>query len=391
MLNISGQDSPSGDISGSFLGFLDHHWMSGNSNIYPYIVADFEVDYGFAFYAGGGADVYFDAGKYIYPRGSEYQGALSVSNYGTSTKNNDASITGKVFTKNSIEWSYNAGGGNNGIELKIPFSEIGATSSMSIEVFAFLVDNKADFSNVTIPGNLSRKIGTNPDFTSEGVGPFHSSPASPLPVELISFTAVPQNNSVNLIWETATELNNYGFEVQREKIKDQSEDEWESIGFVQGHGTTNSPKDYEFTDSELPNSESVDYRLKQIDNDGTFAYSKTITVDLTTITNVDEEVVYEFALEQNYPNPFNPSTTIKFTVPTPPNPSPYKGEGAREGLVLLRVYDILGREVATLINEEKPAGSYSVAFNAANLPSGIYFYKIEAGNFVEVKKMTLLK
>ncbi len=142
---------------------------------------------------------------------------------------------------------------------------------------------------------------------------------SPLPVELISFDGFNTNEGVLLEWQTATEVNNYGFDVER---RSSSLIEWDKIGFVQGHGTTNSPKNYEFTDSELLNSESVDYRLKQIDNDGKFTYSKVITVDLSTITNLKDEVVYAFALEQNYPNPFNPTTTIKFTVPTPPHPIP---------------------------------------------------------------------
>ena len=212
---------------------------------------------------------------------------------------------------------------------------------------------------------------------------------SPLPVELISFDGFNTNEGVLLEWQTATEVNNYGFDVER---RSSSLIEWDKIGFVQGHGTTNSPKNYEFTDSELLNSESVDYRLKQIDNDGKFTYSKVITVDLSTITNLKDEVVYAFALEQNYPNPFNPTTTINFTVPTPPHPSPYQGEGTREGLVLLRVYDILGREVATLVNQKLKPGNHEVRFDASSLSSGMYFYKINVGeHFNSVKKMMLIK
>jgi hypothetical protein len=213
--------------------------------------------------------------------------------------------------------------------------------------------------------------------------------SNPLPVELTYFEGTATEDDVLLEWQTATEVNNYGFDVER---RSSSLIEWDKIGFVQGHGTTNSPKNYEFTDSELPNSESVDYRLKQIDNDGKFTYSKVITVDLSTITNIKDEVVYEFALEQNYPNPFNPTTTINFTVPTPPHPSPYKGEGPREGLVLLRVYDILGREVATLVNQKLKPGNYEVQFNASSLSSGMYFYRIDIGNrLTSVKKMILIK
>ena len=145
---------------------------------------------------------------------------------------------------------------------------------------------------------------------------------------------------------------------------------WEVIGFVQGHGTTNSPKSYSFTDllNLNPNLTRLDYRLKQIDNDGTFAYSKVVTVDLTNITSVDDQVKYEFALEQNYPNPFNPSTTIKFTVP-----SVETGHAPSLQTTLL-VYDILGREVATLVNQKFQPGNHEIFFDASNLSSGMYIY-----------------
>lgn len=205
---------------------------------------------------------------------------------------------------------------------------------------------------------------------------------SPLPVELISFTGkLIDENHVLLEWQTATEVNNFGFDVER---RSSSLTEWEKVGFVQGHGTTNSPKNYEFTDSELPNSDEVSYRLKQIDNDGTFAYSKTITVDLTTITSVDDEVIYKFALEQNYPNPFNPSTTFEFTVP-----SDVKSQTSDVKLI---VYDILGREVATLVNQKIHSGNYEVKFEARNLSSGMYFYRIDIEDrYSATKKMILLR
>ncbi len=209
---------------------------------------------------------------------------------------------------------------------------------------------------------------------------------SPLPVELISFTGELIGNEVLLEWKTAIEVNNYGFEVVR---KNGGNGEWEKIGFVQGHGTTNSPKEYSFTDDLTlnlnPNLTQVSYRLKQIDLDGTFAYSKIVTVDLTSITSVDEIIVYEFALEQNYPNPFNPTTTIKFTIPS------LGDENFRPLHTQLVVYDILGREVATLINKELQPGIHQVSFNALNLPSGVYFYKLITNEFMGIKKMLLLR
>jgi hypothetical protein len=258
------------------------------------------------------------------------------------------------------------------------------TTSGSVAIDA---GNSLANGSVSIPSTDQRGASRNSN-TDIGAYEYYDDSGS-LPVELNTFTGKFINESVELKWETATEVNNYGFEIER---KNRGSGVWEKIGFVQGNGTTNSPKNYEFTDSELPNSESVDYRLKQIDNDGKFTYSKVITVDLSTITNIKDEVVYEFALEQNYPNPFNPTTTINFTVPTPPHPSPYKGEGTREGLVLLRVYDILGREVATLVNQKLKPGNYEVQFNASSLSSGMYFYRIDIGNrLTSVKKMILIK
>ena len=191
----------------------------------------------------------------------------------------------------------------------------------------------------------------------------------PVPVELTSFTASVSNNSVVLNWITATELNNYGFEVERSKTQDARGETWEKIGFVIGAGTTTEPHIYSFND-KLVTAGKYLYRLKQIDNEGTFEYSNIVEVSFMEPT--------EFSLEQNYPNPFNPVTTISFTVPEPGN-------------VKLKVFDLLGQEVKTVVNEYKEAGAYSVSFDASNLNSGMYIYKIEYGSFTQTRKMTLLK
>ncbi len=125
------------------------------------------------------------------------------------------------------------------------------------------------------------------------------------------------------------------------------------------------------------------YRLKQIDFDGTFEYSNTIEVEINSPT--------KFSLEQNYPNPFNPSTKIKYAIPTPPSSSPLAMGRNEVGFVTLKVFDVLGKEVATLVNEEKSAGSYHVDFNASHLASGIYYYQLRAGDYSETKKMILMK
>lgn len=153
-----------------------------------------------------------------------------------------------------------------------------------------------------------------------------------------------------------------------------------------GYGTTNSPKQYSYTDSlDLYNNLNLlDYKLKQIDLDGTFTYSKIVTVDLSNITDAEEEFPTEFSLSQNYPNPFNPTTTIKFTIPSV--------ETTRRVVsTKLVVYDILGREVKTLLNKSIQPGEYEVEFDGSSLPSGVYLYRITSGKFSQVRKMVLLK
>jgi hypothetical protein len=195
-----------------------------------------------------------------------------------------------------------------------------------------------------------------------------------VPVELVSFTGKVEKNNVLLNWKTATEVNNYGFEVERSQTSNVKSETWERIGFVNGSGNSNSPKEYTFTDKNLT-SGNYTYRLKQINNDGQFEYSKAVYIEL-------KDHPEEFALYQNYPNPFNLSTRIQYQV-------------SSNSQVSLKVYDVLGNEVATLVNEEQPAGSYEVEFDASssiqNLASGIYYYQLKAGGFNVSKKMLLLE
>jgi hypothetical protein len=188
-----------------------------------------------------------------------------------------------------------------------------------------------------------------------------------VPVELTSFTASVGNGEVLLSWVTATETNNLGFEVER--AADNAA--WTRIAFVDGNGTTTKSHSYSFTDDVSSiNAKSFSYRLKQIDFNGEYEYSDVVQLDNLAPT--------DYVLEQNYPNPFNPSTTIKFGLP-------------EKSDVVITVYNSLGAEVATLVNEVREAGSYEIQFNADNFSSGIYYYKIVAGSFVETKKMILLK
>lgn len=190
--------------------------------------------------------------------------------------------------------------------------------------------------------------------------------ASPLPVELTTFTANVVENNVSLIWETATEVNNYGFDVERKEELGN----WNKVAFIEGHGNSNSPKYYSYNDKSVSTSGKYFYRLKQVDIDGSFEYSDQVEVNFGAPN--------DFSLNQNYPNPFNPTTSIQFSIPS-------------ESRVRLSVFNVIGEEVAEIVNNNLSAGIHTVEFNASNLNSGIYFYKIEASNFIEIRKMMLVK
>ena len=191
----------------------------------------------------------------------------------------------------------------------------------------------------------------------------------PLPVELSSFKASIDQNVVNLKWQTKTEMNNYGFEIERASSMTSPIQGWEKIGFIEGSGNSISPKDYSFVDFNPSGGTKIIYRLKQIDLNGSFEYSNEVEVELTPS---------EFALYQNYPNPFNPITNIKFDIP-------------KTAKINLIVYNLLGEKIATLLDEDKEAGFYDVKFDASSFSSGIYIYKLTAGDFIQTKKMTFIK
>lgn len=189
-----------------------------------------------------------------------------------------------------------------------------------------------------------------------------------IPVELISFDYKIFENNVELIWITATETNNKGFEIQRFY-----KEKWETIGFIYGKGNSTTINEYKFFDYDLTDGKYY-YRLKQIDYDGKSKFSNQLEVEINTLN--------EFTLFQNYPNPFNPITRIRW-------------KNNNSGLNTLKVFNILGQEIATLLNEFKDAGEYEVEFNSKigdkELPSGIYFYKLSVNNKTQVRKMILSK
>jgi hypothetical protein len=186
-----------------------------------------------------------------------------------------------------------------------------------------------------------------------------------LPVEFTAFSASVADGIVQLTWSTATELNNKGFEVERK-----GNGEFMVIGFVVGKGTSAEPVQYSFSDKNADPGK-YSYRLKQVDFNGSFAYSEVVEVELS--------VPLTFGLSQNYPNPFNPTTTINFQIAEPVN-------------VTLTIYNALGAEVAVLINNQfTTPGQHTAQFNASKLASGTYVYRLTAGSFVETRKMILMK
>lgn len=187
-----------------------------------------------------------------------------------------------------------------------------------------------------------------------------------VPVELTSFNASLKDAGVLLEWVTATEINNMGFEIQRNLS-----DIWETIGFVEGKGTTSEITNYHFFNdlSEFNYSAKLQYRLKQIDYNGAFSYSEIVEVEF---------IPENYSLLQNYPNPFNPTTTISFKL-------------AKSTFVTLKIYNILGNEILTLVNQVMPGGKHEIKFDAVGVPSGVYLYTITAGDFVDTKKMILMK
>jgi hypothetical protein len=349
---------------------------------------DFQVDYGIRLTSGSDPSS-------AYTSIINYRGGGNTDTY-IGGPTNDGSVQNvSSGTYNGVAFAYKHMGllssvTNEGFEIKIPLSVIGGSGSSTFELFALYGANSFISAN-TIPeisGQSGTNLGNNPGFNSIG-GNQHST-AAPLPVELTSFTAVGKGRGVELAWRTATELNNYGFEIERSVVGqtflfDHSNGQagmlvpqWEKIGFIEGHGTTNAPKSYTFVDGNA--SGTLLYRLKQIDRDGKFEYSN--QVEVTVAAPV------EFALMQNHPNPFNPSTSIRYQVAAP-------------GHVSLKVYDMLGKEVATLVNGMQDAGAKIAKLDASQLPSGIsakggyasgvYFYTLRTNNFTATKKMLLLK
>lgn len=272
------------------------------------------------------------------------------------------------YNKVTLTWN-----DNSSSEIEVVLERDAGSSVFS--VLAKLPANTVAFMDTTVTGNTSYR------YRVKMVNQFSASNYSDpvlvvtlVPVELVSFSADFNGRNVILNWETATETNNRGYEVERMMGK-----EWQTAGFVKGAGTVTKLTPYTFSDDLrfMNFTGAVKYRLKQIDNDGTVAYSPEVSVEVDLTPK-------EYALYQNYPNPFNPSTVIKYALPA-------------ASRVSVKVYNLAGEMVSEIFNGSASAGYHDIVFSASGLASGVYFYVIDATaetggkNFREVKKMVVMK
>jgi len=233
-------------------------------------------------------------------------------------------------------------------------------SGNSAAIILDFMSNDLDLGNYSMDMVINTNDPQNPAITV----PIHMTVSNDVPVEFSSLNIESKDNSVILNWTTATETNNQGFEIERK-----SNEKWSKVGFVTGKGNTTEMQSYQFIDKDLKPAK-YKYRLKQIDFDGTISYSSVIESEVSAPDRFD--------LSQNYPNPFNPVTVINYQLPV-------------NSFVTLKVYNVLGNEVKTLVNENQDAGTYKIDFKGSNLASGMYIYKLTAGSFTSTKKMMLLK
>jgi hypothetical protein len=291
-----------------------------------------------------------------------YKSAATFSITGTLTLNGNATDIFIFQSGSTLNTASNSNIILNGVLWTNVFWQIGSSATLGVtSIFEGTI--MANTSITAMEGAIVHGRLLGGAVTATGVVSLTNNTA--LPVELTSFTVRSNNNSIELNWKTATEVNNYGFEIER----GEDNSNFEKIGFVEGNGNSNSPKEYLFVDNETL-SGNYSYRLKQIDNDGVFDYSKVVSIDIGLLQT--------FELAQNYPNPFNPTTKITYSIPV-------------DSRVELLIYGVTGELVKSLVNEEQTAGIYTIDFDASGLSSGTYFYKIIANDFFQIKKMSVLK
>jgi len=294
---------------------------------------------------------------------------------------NPTGLSSNNLTESSVLLSWN----NTGSEYRIIQNTTGNATSPSdgniiYEGSSLFVNLNGLEANTTYYFTLyARSSDVTPVFSASSLSVTVTTLEETLPVEMSDFGYSLKGNQIILNWETKTETGNYGWEVESRQIplnpplvKGETNGvsgEFQKIGFVTGKGTTTEKQIYSFASPITNHSSQELFRLKQIDTDGNASYSNVLSVNLQP---------EKISLFQNYPNPFNPETSISYQL-------------ASNSFVSLIIYDLLGKEIKTLVNKNKEAGNYTVDFDATNLPSGIYFYKLTAGKFSETKKMTVLK
>lgn len=246
-----------------------------------------------------------------------------------------------------------------------------------IALFTSIIYSQPIYSDITYDAGTSIEIQSGADVCATNIyinGTYSGSGTiclGAMPVSISTFTYSLNKRDVTLNWVTEWELNNSGFRIERMKT---GENNWNEAGFVQGNGTTNEPKQYTFKDEKLATGK-YEYRLKQIDYNGHYEYFSLMQeVNITPPKN--------FEMGQNYPNPGNPKSKIDYEIPV-------------NGKVTIRLYNLLGQEVANIVNETKEAGYYTIEFDGSNFASGVYFYRIiaegEGLKFTKTLKMILIK
>ena len=254
------------------------------------------------------------------------------------------------------------------IEVDFDYQEIGSSLEMGTKYLlctvALTILDESQLASIRwIPISTAVFNGYDENVNSALLGNLED---EPVPVELTSFSAQTiKGSKVKLNWQTATEVNNYGFDVERKN----NGNDWEKLDFIEGHGNSNSPKHYSFEDHNIVGGSDFTYRLKQIDFNGAYEYSDEIELEIIPLQN---------KLFQNYPNPFNPTTRIKFSLTETQN-------------VEIKIYNTLGEVVNLVASKKFEAGFHEVEFNAKNYSSGVYIYSIETEKFNQVKKFLLLK
>jgi hypothetical protein len=311
---------------------------------------------------------------------NEAGGNGTVSGGGVLTISNTGDFTGTVTTITDVsDWWKIAAGSSGSVPISFSESGVGATLSLREFTSSSYTDNGGEGTSVQSWSNgdsksytlIASKYYALKTASALLSGGYTITVTGPLPVELTFFVAAVVGAQIVLQWETATEVNNFGFEIERTVISKQSSViSWSKTGFVEGSGTSNSAKEYSFTDKNL-NAGTYSYRLKQIDRDGQFTYSQEVEIIIGNAPSI-------FELKQNFPNPFNPASVISYQLPF-------------TGHVSLIVYDAIGNEVVILVNEVKEAGYHSATFNASNLSTGVYFVRLQSDDAMQMKKMMLLK